>query len=100
MWDMMLADQYLTDNIFNKDTTLNRNEESIKLYQQVFFIHKTSKEEFYKSLAYYRSRPDDLRVLFDSLENRKPASMRDSLEKQQRSADSTHSLTPGLLKTN
>ncbi len=100
MWDMMLADHYLTDNIFSKDTSLNRSEESIKLYQQVFYIHKTTKEEFYQSLDHYKSKPEELKILFDSLENWKPASMRDTLTKTQRDTASQHELTPELLKTN
>ncbi len=100
MWDMMLADQYLSDNVFNKDTSLNRAAESVKLYQQVFYIHKTSKDEFYKSLAHYQSRPDDLRQLFDSLENWKPVSMRDTLSKAIRDTGSQLELKPELLKTN
>ena len=66
MWDLMRADEYVT-NFILKDSTLNRKAESIKLYEQVFQMHGTSQERFKQSLAFYQSRPDLLKPITDSL---------------------------------
>jgi Domain of unknown function (DUF4296) len=67
LWDMIRADQFLTDFVLNKDSTLNKKTESIKLYLQVFNIHHISKEEFQHSFSFYRSHPALLKVIMDSL---------------------------------
>src|SRR5215471_3548463 len=70
MWDMIRADQYVADFLL-KDSTKNKKDESVKLYGQVFQLHKITADEFKKSLAYYSSRPDLLRPIIDSLATRK-----------------------------
>jgi hypothetical protein len=75
VFDLIRADQFI-DNYVTKDTTANVKERRITLYEQVFAIYKVSKEEFYKSYAYYQQHPDKNKVLFDSLNvygNRKKA---------------------------
>jgi hypothetical protein len=88
MWDMIRADKFLTDFVLIKDTTLNKNRESIKLYQQVLGIHHISKEEFQQSFAFYRAHPNLLKEVLDSLNARpdiaptelyKPRPLRDTL---------------------
>jgi hypothetical protein len=66
VFDLIRADQFI-DNYVTKDTTANVKERRITLYQQVFAIYEVSKEEFYKSYAYYQQHPDKNKVLFDSL---------------------------------
>ncbi len=67
LWDMMRADQFLADYVLNKDSTLNKTTESLKYYQQIFAIHKTSKEEFQHSFSFYKSHPVLLKVMMDSI---------------------------------
>jgi len=88
MWDMIRADQYVSDLLF-KDSTMKKKDESIKLYEEVFHIHNITRDEFKKSLDYYTSRPDLFRPIIDSLAKRKndiaPINnhgLRDSLIKQ------------------
>ena len=50
-----------------KDTTKNIKTQRITLYEQIFAIHKTNREEFYKSFKYYQQHPDKNKILFDSL---------------------------------
>ncbi len=69
LWDMMRADQFLRDYVFNKDSTLDKKIESIKLYRQIFDLHHVSKDEFQQSFAYYRSHPVLLKTIMDSLSN-------------------------------
>jgi len=66
MWDLMRADAYVSDFIM-KDSTKNKNTESGILYEKVFAIHSTTREAFQKSMAFYESRPDLLKVITDSL---------------------------------
>lgn len=66
MWDLMRADAYIADFVM-KDSTRNQKAESAKLYEQVFTIHSTTADVFKRSLAFYQSRPDLLKVITDSL---------------------------------
>ncbi len=66
MWDLMRADAYVADFIM-KDSTCDRKAESAILYEKIFDIHSTTRETFKKSLAFYESRPDLLKVIADSL---------------------------------
>lgn len=68
MWDLIKADELVYNNA-TKDSTINKKQESIKLYEQVFRIHGTSKEKFEESLAFYQNRPDLLKIVMDSLRN-------------------------------
>jgi hypothetical protein len=72
MWDMMRADQYLLDHVVNKDSTKKKDEENIKLYQQVLGFHKVTQQELKNSLAYYQAHPLLLKAVMDSINNRKP----------------------------
>jgi uncharacterized protein DUF4296 len=70
MWDMVRADQYVTDFVL-RDSTKKKKDESVKLYDEIFRLHKVTADEFKKSLAYYSSRPDLMRPIMDSLAARK-----------------------------
>ena len=67
LFDMIRADKFLTDFVFYKDTSLNKDTSSIKLYQQIFRIHHTSKQEFQQSFSFYRAHPDLFKIVLDSL---------------------------------
>lgn len=69
VWDMMRADQFLTDFVFSRDTSINKLEESLQVYNRIFAIHKVTKEEFRESFDYYRKQPDLLKALLDSVSN-------------------------------
>lgn len=70
MWDMMRADQYVSDFLL-KDSTKKKKTESLKLYAEIFHIHKITEDQFKKSLDYYRSRPDLFAPILDSIAQRK-----------------------------
>lgn len=69
MWDMIQADrfslQYLT-----RDTGKDIKTENFKLYEQVFQVHKITRDEFVHSYKFYLSRPDLHKVIFDTLSAR------------------------------
>jgi hypothetical protein len=66
MWDLMRADAYVSDFIM-KDSTRDKKAESAILYEKVFAIHSTTQDAFKKSMTFYESRPDLLKVITDSL---------------------------------
>lgn len=67
LWDMMRVDQFLADYVLNKDSSKKKTTESLLYYQQVFAIHKISREEFQHSLAYYKTHPVLLKTIMDSI---------------------------------
>ena len=71
MWDIMQVDQFLSDCVVNKDTSLNRLNEHTKLYEKVFALHGTTRDEFARSFKYYNAHPALLKVVMDSI-NTKP----------------------------
>lgn len=70
VWDMMRADQYLMNYVFIKDTSDNKKEKSIQLYTQILSLHDISKDQFQKSLTYYRSQPELIQSIMDSISKR------------------------------
>lgn len=70
LWDLMRADQFLSDYVLSKDTSLNKSSESIKLYRQIFMIHGVTKQEFRESMIYYKAHPVQLKAIMDSVSNK------------------------------
>lgn len=66
IFDLLKADEFVNSFVI-KDTSLNRNAEVMKLYQQVFTVHQVERDEFYKSYQYYQAHPDKSKMLIDSL---------------------------------
>jgi len=81
LWDMMLADRYSSQFLVRDSAKINVKEETFKLYDQVFQVHRISKDEFIKSYKYYLNRPDLNKVMFDSLSAR-GSRARDTLYKR------------------
>lgn len=65
VWDMIRAG-VLTQNQYRSDTLMLRKEMYTN-YEQVFNIHHTTKDEFYKSYRYYLEHPDKHKVLMDTV---------------------------------
>ncbi|MEO6721315.1 MAG: DUF4296 domain-containing protein [Ferruginibacter sp.] len=66
LWDIMRANSY-TELFIKKDSLKDLMMENMKLQQQIFTVHKVSKEDFYKSYSYYASQPDQMRSILDSI---------------------------------
>jgi hypothetical protein len=67
MWDMIEADQYYHEYLLRDSSKRDVRSERFKLYEQVFQIHKTTRENFDKSYAYYSAHPKLMKDIFDSL---------------------------------
>ena len=70
LWDVLRADAFTYDFV-KKDSTKKPEQELAKLQQQIFAIHKISKEEFYKSYEYYKIHPELMQPILDSMINTK-----------------------------
>lgn len=68
MKDLILADEFVSGYIWKFDPAIDRFKESIIYYDRVFTLHRISKEQFQKSLAYYRTNRELLKMLIDSLQ--------------------------------
>ena len=77
MLDLARADQYVS-GFKPTDSTHDQKAETIKVYQEVFLLHRTTKQDFEKSLAYYQARPEILKVMFDTLNARQQRQQSDS----------------------
>jgi Domain of unknown function (DUF4296) len=67
LWDLMRADLFINNYMVIKDTSLDKKKQGIELYSQILKLHKVSQEQFRESFLYYRSNPEELKVLMDSL---------------------------------
>lgn len=66
LWDMMRADE-MVNYYGNTDSTFKSTDRNLELYQKVFQLHGTTKEEFRRSMEFYQSHPDVLQPILDSL---------------------------------
>lgn len=66
MWDIAQVEGYATQHIAN-DSTKKLKDETLVLYQKVFALHKTTKENFVTSIKYYEVHPPKHKILLDSL---------------------------------
>ena len=66
MWDLLNAEEF-NNILIIKDSTLKKTKNNLKLYQQVFFMHHLSKEQFYYSYQFYEQHPDQFKTLMDSV---------------------------------
>lgn len=69
LWDVLRADAFAFQFII-KDSSKKPEAEIAKLQQQIFAVHKTNRESFYKSLDYYKQHPDIFQPMLDSMINR------------------------------
>ncbi len=68
-WDYMRADVYVNEYL-RKDSGRDLQKESAKLQQQVFQLHKISREQFYKSYEYYLNHTNEMKIMLDTLQVR------------------------------
>jgi hypothetical protein len=66
MWDLFRADEMVNVEE-EKDTSFNRNARSNQLYNEIFRIHKTTRQQFKTSMQFYEMRPDLFQPVLDSL---------------------------------
>ncbi|PWT74774.1 MAG: hypothetical protein C5B59_10410 [Bacteroidetes bacterium] len=67
LWDIIQADQFHSLYMVKDSAKYNVKAETMELYDQVFRIHHTTKEDFDKSFQFYLAHPDITKEMFDSL---------------------------------
>ncbi len=71
--EKILLDMLRADEFYNQKQTDSATIDSFSrtnLYKAVFTLHKTNKNEFNKSLNFYESHPDLLKIVFDSMHSK------------------------------
>lgn len=69
LWDVLRADAF-TYQFITKDSAKKPEVEMAKLQQQIFATHKTTREEFYKSYDFYKTHPEIIQPMLDSMINK------------------------------
>lgn len=69
LWDIMRADAVTTQHL-KTYTSPEAVAENVKLQKQVFAIHNVTREDFYKSLEYYKTHTSLMKVMMDSMVNK------------------------------
>lgn len=78
VWDVVQADEFIQAFVLKDSNKVDVSAERNKLYEQVFKLNKTSREQFRKSYQYYLSHPEKNRLLFDSLAAKANRRLQDS----------------------
>ncbi|MBC7829685.1 MAG: DUF4296 domain-containing protein [Chitinophagaceae bacterium] len=68
LWDIVQAERFSAVYLLKDSLTKNMQLEKFKLYEQIFYMHKVSREDFIKSYKYYLRRPDMAKAIFDSID--------------------------------
>jgi hypothetical protein len=66
LWDILKADEWYTQTAI-RDTLHKRVDENFQIYEQVYKIHHTTKDQFYSSYKFYETHPDQFKTLIDSV---------------------------------
>jgi Domain of unknown function (DUF4296) len=89
LWDMIQADQYYREYILKDSTKRDVRSERFKLYERVFEMHKTTRENFDISYAYYSAHPKLMKDVFDSLSDKGSRKLQDFYKPVIRPADTS-----------
>ena len=68
-WDLMRADE-LVAYYQEADTLYSAGQSREDYYNRIFALHHTNKEVFTRSLDYYTARPQQLKLIMDSVQAR------------------------------
>ena len=96
LWDIMQADQYAANYIVKDSGKVNVKMETLKLYEEVFRMHKVSRDEFRKSFQFYQDHPDITRTMFDSLVAKGNRMRAESYTPSQTAAPSAPAIRPAV----
>ena len=70
MWDVIQSEQYSANYLIKDSARLDLKLENLRMYDEIFRLHHTSRDQFRKSYQYYMGRADLAQTLFDSLLNK------------------------------
>ncbi len=67
VYALMLSDEYSLQKKVS-DSSIVLPDFKAEKFQQVFNLYKTTRQSFVESFQYYEGRPDELKVIFDSVD--------------------------------
>ncbi|GAB3008893.1 hypothetical protein GCM10027051_06880 [Niabella terrae] len=70
LWDLAQAGEFLNSYVYFKNPTQNRAAINNTLLHKIFEIHKINKDDFDKSLQYYKAHPKDFAAILDTITTR------------------------------
>ncbi|MEI2754893.1 MAG: DUF4296 domain-containing protein [Chitinophagaceae bacterium] len=65
--DMMQADIFVNDYVISRNPALNKDSIRIAYYSDIFSIYNISKEAFQKNFNYYKTNPQQMKIVMDSI---------------------------------
>ncbi len=89
MWDVAQSSELLNGYVYYKYPEQNRAALNNVMLDKVFKIHHITREQFNKTLDYYEKRPDELKVVIDTIVSR---------QKRASGKDTSSSSTPVLSR--
>lgn len=75
LYDIFKADE-LANQLKNNDTIKPDLQWHTELYDQIFKLHKVSKEEFTTSFRFYQTRPDLMKPMLEALSKKSDQSVK------------------------
>ena len=67
LWDVAQSGEFLNGYVYFKHPEQNRAAVNDAMLERVLKIHKVSKQQFLNTLEHYRKRPDEFKVVVDSI---------------------------------
>lgn len=98
LWDLFRADEFLTVYVLPADSTINKKEETIRYYEEVFKLHKTDKAAFQKSFSFYETHPSLMKQLLDSLNVKGTAANKDLNQPKLTDSSLIHKINPSAVQ--
>ncbi|GAB3430363.1 hypothetical protein GCM10027516_38190 [Niabella aquatica] len=77
LWDVARSSEFLNGYVYFKHPEQNRAALNDAMLERTLKIHKVTKKQFLNTLEHYRKRPDEFKVVVDSIVS-KQKRLRDS----------------------
>ncbi len=78
LWDVARGGEFINGYIYYKYPDLNKAALNNKMMDEIFRVHKITKKQFDKSLAFYKERPAVMLTMLDTIEARKTRLVRNT----------------------
>ena len=67
LWDIAQSSEFLNGYVYFKHPEQNRAVLNNAMLERIFKIHGITKEQFDKTMNHYRKKPDDLKIVVDTI---------------------------------
>lgn len=97
LWDVAQSGEFLNGYVYFKHPGQNKAALNDDMLERVLKVHKVTRQQFLNTLEHYRKRPDEFKVVVDSIVS-KQKRLRDSDTLTSAVPGSTDSLPPPVTK--